>query len=168
MPSSRARVVLLLISIVALPAAAQNPPTPDTAEHHLPNVVVTADRVPGSLGTQSAIVTRVSPQDLLRQPVQHLTDGLRSVPGLIVLDAGAMGEQPRLIIRGFYGGGETDYAAVLMDGVPLTNLAAGLANWDVIPITAVRAIEVVRGSSSASYGDAAVGGVINILTAVDV
>ena len=150
------------------PAAAQNPPAPDTAEYHLPTVVVTADRVPGILGTQTAPVTRVSSEELLRQPVQRLIDGLRSVPGLIVLNAGAMGEQPRLIIRGFYGGGETDYAAVLMDGVPLTNLAAGLANWDVIPITAVRAIEVVRGSSSAFYGDAALGGVINILTNAEV
>ncbi len=147
---------------------AQDPPLPDTAEHRLANVVVTADRVPGNLGTQTALVTRIPSEELLRHPVQHLTDGLRSVPGLIVLNAGAMGEQPRLVIRGFYGGGETDYAAVLMDGVPLTNLAAGLANWDVIPITAIRAIEVVRGSSSALYGDAAVGGVINILTNADI
>ena len=166
--SSSAHIFLLLTAIVATRVAAQTPSVPDTAEHHLPNVVVTADRVPGILGTQTATVTRVSPEELLRQPVQRLTDGLRNVPGLIVLNAGAMGEQPRLIIRGFYGGGETDYAAVLLDGVPLTNLAAGLANWDVIPITAVRAIEVVRGSSSASYGDAAVGGVINILTNAEV
>ena len=114
------------------------------------------------------MVTRLSSEDLARQPVQHLTDGLRTIPGLIVLNAGAMGEQPRLVIRGFYGGGETDYSAVLMDGVPLSSLAAGVANWDVIPLTAVRAIEVVRGSSSALYGDAALGGVINILTDADV
>jgi outer membrane receptor protein involved in Fe transport len=161
-------MVFLLATIVAPPAAAQNTPASDTAEHQLPSVVVTADRVPGILGTHTAVVTRVSTEELLRQPVQHLTDGLRSVPGLIVLNAGAMGEQPRLVIRGFYGGGETDYAAVLMDGVPLMNLAGGLANWDVVPTTAVRAIEVVRGSSSALYGDAAVGGVINILTIADV
>jgi outer membrane receptor protein involved in Fe transport len=165
--SNSAYIILLLTTIVAPRLVAQNSPAPDTAENHLPSVVVTADRVPGNLGTQTAVVTRVSSDELLRQPVQHLTDGLRRVPGLIMLDAGAMGEQPRLVIRGFYGGGETDYAAVLMDGVPLTNLAAGLANWDVIPITAVRAIEVVRGSSSASYGDAALGGVINILTIED-
>lgn len=165
----RPAFIALLLAIVAPPVAAQNSQPPDTAGHQLPSVVVTADRVPGILGTHTAVVTRLSTQDLTRQPVQHLTDGLRGVPGLVVLDAaGAMGEQPRLIIRGFYGGGETDYAAVLMDGVPLTNLAAGLANWDVIPITAVRAVEVVRGSSSALYGDAAVGGVVNILTNADV
>jgi vitamin B12 transporter len=159
---------LTLIALVASVARAQNPTAPDTAGHSLPSVTITADRIPSDLGTSTAPVTRVSAEDLRRQPVQHLTDGLRSVPGLVVIDAGAMGEQPRLIIRGFYGGGETDYAAVLMDGVPVTSLASGLADWDIIPITAVRAIEVVRGSSSALYGDAALGGEINILTVADV
>ncbi len=155
----------LLFALVAPVARAQNP---DTARHSLPGVTITADRIPSDLGTSTAPVTRVSAEDLRRQPVQHLTDGLRSLPGLVVLDAAAMGEQPRLVIRGFYGGGETDYAAVLIDGVPITTLATGLANWDIIPITAVRAIEVVRGSSSALYGDAALGGVINILTVADI
>ncbi|HEX2693829.1 MAG TPA: TonB-dependent receptor plug domain-containing protein, partial [Gemmatimonadaceae bacterium] len=158
----------LLIALAAPVASAQNPSPPDTASHALPSVTITADRIPSDLGTSTAPVTRVSAEDLRRQPVEHLTDGLRSVPGLVVLDAGAMGEQPRLVIRGFYGGGETDYAAVLVDGVPVTTLATGLADWDLIPITAVRAIEVVRGSSSALYGDAALGGVINILTIADV
>jgi outer membrane receptor protein involved in Fe transport len=157
-----------LIALVAPVARAQNPTVPDTAGHSLPSVTITADRIPSDLGTSTAPVTRVSAGDLRRQPVQHLTDGLRGVPGLVVIDAGAMGEQPRLVIRGFYGGGETDYAAVLMDGVPITSLATGLADWDIIPITAVRAVEIVRGSSSALYGDAALGGVINILTVADV
>jgi len=113
------------------------------------------------------MVSRLSADALSRQPLQRLTDGLRSIPGLIVLNTGTMGDQPRLLIRGFYGGGETDYAAVLMDGVPLTTLAAGLANWDIIPIVAVRAIEVMPGSSSALYGDAALGGVINVITSAE-
>ncbi|HEY0527492.1 MAG TPA: TonB-dependent receptor [Gemmatimonadaceae bacterium] len=161
-------VAALLALFSAQVALAQTAPAPDTSAHPLASVTVTADRAPGVVGTHTATVTRIPQQDLIRQPVQHLTDALRRVPGLIVVNAGAMDEQPRLIIRGFYGGGETDYAAVLMDGVPLTSLATGLANWDIIPITAVRAIEVVRGSSSALYGDAAVGGVINILTVADI
>ncbi|HEY0528728.1 MAG TPA: TonB-dependent receptor [Gemmatimonadaceae bacterium] len=164
----RFSVAALLVLFTAPVAVAQTPLTPDTSAHPLASVTVTADRAPGVLGTHTATVTRIPQQDLIRQPVQHLTDALRSIPGLVVVNAGAMDEQPRLIIRGFYGGGETDYATVLMDGVPLTSLATGLANWDIVPVTAVRAIEVVRGSSSALYGDAAVGGVINILTVADI
>lgn len=165
MNSARAvNSALLLLTIVARAVVAQSPTAPDTAGHALPSVVVTADRVPGILGTHTGMVDRLSADALSREPMQRLTDGLRSVPGLIVLNAGTMGDRPRLLIRGFYGGGETDYASVLMDGVPLTTLATGLANWDVVPMAAVRAIEVVRGSSSALYGDAALGGVINIIT----
>ena len=126
--------------------------------------MVTADRRLGILGTQTGLVDRVSAEDMNRRPVQHLTEGLLSIPGVIVLHAGTMGDQPRLIMRGFYGGGETEYAAVLLDGVPLGALGSGVVSWDVIPLAAVREVEVVRGSSSALYGDAAVGGVINILT----
>src|SRR3954470_14868613 len=161
-------ITFALAGLVASTAGAQNPTAPDSLRHLLPSVTVTADRIPGDLGTSTAPVTRVPAQELNREPVQHLTDGLRNVPGIAVLDAGAMGEQPRVLIRGFYGGGETDYAAVLIDGVPVTTLATGLADWDIIPITAVRAIEVVRGSSSPLYGDAALGGVVNILTMADV
>ena len=156
------KCVLLLAA--ASRVAAQTPTVPDSAGQPLPSVVVTADRVPGILGTHTGMVNRLSADELSRQPLQRLTDGLRSVPGFIVLNAGSLGDQPRLVIRGFYGGGETDYAAVLMDGVPLTSLTAGLANWDIIPIVAVRAIEVMPGSSSALYGDAALGGVVNIIT----
>jgi iron complex outermembrane receptor protein len=156
------------LSIAVTRAAAQSPAASDTSTHTLPRVMVTADRRLGIIGTQTAMVDKVSSEDLNRQPVQHLTQGLQNVPGLVVLHAGAMGDQPRLIMRGFYGGGETDYAAVLLDGVPLSALASGLVGWDVIPLSAIRAIEVMRGSSSALYGDAAVGGVINILTVSEV
>jgi iron complex outermembrane receptor protein len=163
-----AQLPAFLLLAAGAPALAQTPPPSDTAANTLPVVVVTADRLPGILGTQTALVSRLSAGELNRQPLQRLTDGLQNVPGLVVLRAGAMGDQPRLIIRGFYGGGETDYAAVLLDGVPLGALASGLVGWDVIPLAAVRAIEVMRGSSSALYGDAAVGGVINILTVSEV
>ena len=156
--------VFLLLAIVAPAVVAQTPPVTDSSGHTLQSVVVTADRLPAILGTNTGMVNRLSGDALSRMPLQRFSDGLRSIPGLVVLNGGSMGDQPRLVIRGFYGGGETDYAAVLMDGVPLTSLSATMANWDIIPIVAVRAIEVMPGSSSALYGDAALGGVINIIT----
>jgi iron complex outermembrane recepter protein len=160
--------VFVLLTIVAPAVVAQTPPVPDSSGHPLPSVIVTADRVPAILGTHTGMVNRLSGDALSRMPLQRLTDGLRSIPGLIVLNGGSMGDQPRLVIRGFYGGGETDYAAVLMDGVPLTSLSATMANWDIIPIVAVRSIEVMPGSSSSLYGDAALGGVINIITSSEI
>ncbi len=145
-------------------ALAQTPPDTDTTAHALTSVIVTADRVSGILGTQTAMASRLAAETLQVQPIQRVSESLQNIPGLIVIPSGAMGEQPRLIMRGFYGGGETEYAAVLLDGVPLGALASGVVNWDIIPLSAVRAIEVVRGPSSALYGDAAVGGVINIQT----
>ena len=157
-------IVLLALSAAAPCASGQGAPAADTVAHALSRVVVTADRLSGVLGTQTAMVSQVSAEALHRQPIQRLTDGLSVIPGVAVLHSGSMGELPRLIMRGFYGGGETEYAAVLLDGVPLGALASGVVTWDLIPLAAVRAIEVVRGGSSALYGDAAVGGVINILT----
>jgi len=155
----------VLVFIVGSPLLAQAPSAPDTAAHTLSSVIVTADRIAGTLGTQTAMASRLSAEALQSQPIQRVSESLQNIPGLVVIPAGAMGEQPRLIMRGFYGGGETEYAAVLLDGVPLGALSSGVVHWDIIPLSAVRAIEVVRGPSSALYGDAAVGGVINIQTA---
>jgi outer membrane receptor protein involved in Fe transport len=83
------------------------------------------------------------------------------------LQGDGLGLAPRLIVRGFYGGGETDYATVLIDGVPATELVTGAVNWDLVPLQAIEAIEVVRGGSSPLYGDAAVGGVVNLITRRD-
>src|SRR5207248_926146 len=89
------------------------------------------------------------------------------VPGITVLQGDGIGLAPRLVVRGFYGGGETEYVTVLVDGVPLSQLATGQVNWDLIPLQAIESIEVVRGGASSLYGDAAVGGVVNLITRRD-
>jgi outer membrane receptor protein involved in Fe transport len=96
--------------------------------------------------------------------VATVAGALELVPGMVVLHSDALGDAPRLAIRGFYGGGETEYVTVLLDGVPLTGLATGQVNWDLVPLAALDAIEIVRGGSSAAYGDAAIGGVVNLIT----
>jgi outer membrane receptor protein involved in Fe transport len=132
--------------------------------HRLEAVVVTAERRSSPLATSSAAVTRLSAADLGSLPVATVSAALALVPGMVVLHSDALGDAPRLAIRGFYGGGETEYVTVLLDGVPLTGLATGQVNWDLVPLAALDAIEIVRGSASSAYGDAAVGGVVNLIT----
>ena len=165
-----AAVCALLLSAGALPAqsprrVADSVATSDSARsYRLDPVVVTAARVDAPLTTSAAAVTRLSGEALRRLPVKTVADALQYVPGMLVLQGDGLGLAPRLIVRGFYGGGETDYATVLIDGVPATQLATGSVNWDLVPLQAIESIEIVRGGASPLYGDAAVGGVVNLIT----
>jgi outer membrane cobalamin receptor len=157
----------LVLAIAALvPASAllaQRAPI-DTARS-LTTVVVTAERTPTSLTSSIASVTRLSASELAQTPRATLADVLRRAPGFAVIDVDGLGFDPQLMVRGFYGGGEAEYVIVLIDGRPVNQLQSGLVAWDVLPpLASVEAVEIVRGSASPLYGDAAIGGVINVIT----
>jgi outer membrane receptor protein involved in Fe transport len=159
----------LSLAIAALscasPALAQVTPQ-DTARSPILNtVVVTAERARTSLSSSVASVTRLSAADLAQTPRATLADVLRRAPGFAVIDFDGLGFDPQLMVRGFYGGGEAEYVVVLIDGRPVNQLQTGLVAWDVLPpLASVEAVEIVRGSASPLYGDAAIGGVINVIT----
>ena len=128
-------------------------------------VVATAERVSSSLRTSVAAVTRLGAAELARIPRATLADLLRLAPGISLVDFDGLGFDPQLMVRGFYGGGEAEYVVVLVDGRPINQLQTGVVAWDVLPpLAAIEAIEVVRGGASSLYGDAAIGGVINVIT----
>lgn len=152
-----------LILSLATPLAAQRPAPPDTVTR-LQAIVVTADRVEAPLAGSVAAVSVLQRPQLASVPHTTLTDALRQVPGIALVDLDGLGYDPQLMVRGFYGGGEAEYVLVLLDGKPLNGLQSGLVAWDAIPLAAAERVEVVRGAASALWGDAAVGGVINVVT----
>jgi outer membrane cobalamin receptor len=128
-------------------------------------VVATAERTRGSVSSSMAAVTRLAAEELARYPRATLADLLRLAPGFSTVDFDGLGFDPQLMVRGFYGGGEAEYVIVQVDGHPVNQLQTGLVAWDVLPpLAAIEAIEVVRGGASSLYGDAAIGGIINIIT----
>lgn len=136
-------------------------PSPPT----LGAVVVVAERTATPINQSTAAVTRLSAADISRLPYTTVADVLRHVPGIAVVDFDGAGRDPQLMTRGFYGGGEAEYVLVLVDGRPANLTHNGTVAWETLPpLSAIAAIEVVRGSASALYGDAAVAGVINIVT----
>ncbi|HVH11742.1 MAG TPA: TonB-dependent receptor plug domain-containing protein [Longimicrobium sp.] len=152
-----------LAACVAVPVAAQEPA--DTARViGLDAVVVTADRAPAPLATSTAAVSVLEGTELRRMPVRSLGDALRMVPGFSVIDFDGGGEDPKLTVRGFYGAGEAEYVTVLVDGRPLNAPHTGVVDWDLVPLAAIQSVEVLRGGASSLYGDAAVGGVVNVIT----
>jgi iron complex outermembrane receptor protein len=159
---------LVAITSLATSAAAQGRGSlPDSAGRtttRLEPVVVTAERTNTLVSVATAAVTRLSAERLRQLPVRTVADALGYVPGIVVLQGDGLGTAPRVVVRGFYGGGETEYLTVLVDGVPTTEMASGLVNWDLIPLQMVESIEVLRGGASSLYGDAALGGVVNLIT----
>jgi vitamin B12 transporter len=91
---------------------------PDTVT--LPPVVVTATRIPAALDAVPAAVTVLSGDHLRAQGIRTLAEALRTVPGAQVVETGSFGGQTSLFLRG----GESDYAKVLLDGVPLNQPGA--------------------------------------------
>ena len=166
----RAGWVLLAAVCGVLPTrgAAQRPePTePDSATVAvLEELVVTADRAATPIMWSIGAVTRLERRALRAADFGGVGEALRAVPGFHLVDPDGSGIDLQPIVRGFYGGGESEYLVILLDGEPLNALQSGLMSWDLISPVAIEAVEVVRGPSSSLYGDAAVAGVVNLVSA---
>jgi outer membrane receptor protein involved in Fe transport len=147
-------------------AQQREPPKPDSSEVALlEEVVVTADRAATPIGTAVGAVTRLDAADLDVTRFSGVAEALRLVPGFTMVDRDGSGLDPQPIVRGFYGGGEAEYVVVLVDGKPLNALQSGIMTWELLPPLSIEAVEVVRGGSSSLYGDAAIGGVVNFISA---
>lgn len=137
----------------------------DTIENYtFDEVVITANRYQNKILYSGAAVSSIDHKKIAQLPVTTLSETLRFLPGIYMASTDGMGLNPQVSIRGFFGGGEAEYMTVLVDGIPVNNLVNGLANWNVIPLGQVNRIEMLRGGSSPLYGDAAMGGVMNIRT----
>src|SRR5688572_10960219 len=116
-----------------------------TRSSTLSSVVVTAERARTTIAGSVSSVTRLSSLELARMPRVTVADLLRLAPGVAVIDLDGLGFDPQLMVRGFYGGGEAEYVAMLVDGRPVNQLQSGLIAWDVLPpLAAIEAIEIVR------------------------
>jgi outer membrane cobalamin receptor len=158
------KLSLILSTALAIAPTLVTGQTDTSRASRLDAVVITASRVPGTIATSTAAVSRIGAAALKRLPVRTLADALRFIPGMAFVNFDGMGYDPQLMLRGFYGGGEAEYVQLLLDGRPINALESGRATWDQIPISTIESIEVVRGGASAAWGDAALGGVINVRT----
>ncbi|HEU5184886.1 MAG TPA: TonB-dependent receptor [Gemmatimonadaceae bacterium] len=151
-----------LLIACAAQAAAQSDST--TSTHRLDATVVVAHRIPLDLRGSTAAVSVITRADLDRTQARTLPDALRYLPGLFFTSRDGGGALPVAMARGFFGGGENEYVLLLVDGVPVNTTRTTLVEWTSIPVAVIERIEVFRGSGSVLYGDAAIGGVINVIT----
>lgn len=130
-------------------------------------VVVTATRgATTGLGVPASVSVVGAPELERRGPVRA-GDAIVDVPGVYVRGAALGGSFPGtgqgvLSLRGIP---RTPRTLVMVDGQPVNNALSGGINVAGIPIGSVERVEVVRGPYSALYGGAAMGGVVNFVTA---
>jgi iron complex outermembrane receptor protein len=132
-------------------------------EQAFDTIVVTATRMRENVKSIAGAISVVDGEYVQRAQQQlALDESLVTVPGVFFQNRYNFAQDLRISIRGF--GSRSSFGVrgikIFVDDIPET-LADGQTQVDSIDLGSVRQIEVLRGSSSALYGNAA-GGVINI------
>ncbi len=122
--------------------------------------VVTATRSEQPVRASLAATTVIDREAIERSQASSLPELLRKVPGVTLSNNGGPGKNTTLFMRG----SESDHVLVLVDGVKVGSVSAGLAAFQDLPVELIERIEVVRGPRSSLYGSEAIGGVIQIFT----
>ena len=134
-------------------------------EQLLEGVVVTATRTRQRVEDAPAIVTVITRREMEMWGYQSVAEVLRHALGFYVIDDHAI---PNVAVRGVSAGlrGESGLIKVMIDGrsVAFRSTAGNWLGPELIPLTAVERIEIVRGPASAIYGADAFLGVINVIT----
>jgi len=136
----------------------QLPPPPQ-----LPEVVVTAARLPPAAGEAAFSVIRLDDEALRDQP--RLDEALATVPAVslfrrtssLAANPTTQGISLRAIAPS--GAGRT---LVTLDGVPLNDPFGGWVIWSQVPTESLSGLDIVRGSGAGPYGAGALTGVIQL------
>ena len=133
----------------------------------LPAEVVTAARTPQP-AEQVAVAVRTFDSDMLRAaPAATLDGALRSVPGFSLFRrSDSFSANPTaqgVSLRGL-GPSGASRSLVLLDGVPLNDPFGGWVAWTKVARENLARVEVVPGGGASAWGNAALGGVVQVLT----
>ncbi|QUS55100.1 TonB-dependent receptor plug domain-containing protein [Pseudovibrio brasiliensis] len=121
-------------------------------------IVVTAARGEQSLDEVTRSVAVVDSEQIERAVADSVTEVLRDVPGIKIVDSGTQGMK-RISIRGE----AAIRNVVLIDGQEISDHSSYGPLFLIAPEDIER-IEVVKGPGSVLHGSKAIGGVVNIIT----
>lgn len=140
---------MLLFCSISLEGAAQEPIV----------IVVTGSLVAQQATTTPTVIEVVVPEE--KAPQTTAAQIIAEIPGV---DLRANMATPGGVNTTRIWGSTASQVLILLDGIPLNSSWDGVYDLSLLPAEAIERIEVQKGGSSALYGSAAVGGVINIIT----
>src|SRR4029077_7408323 len=91
---------------------------------------------------------------------ERVSDALREVPGLAVVQTGTPGQLTSVFMRGL----PSQDMQVLLDGIPINQGLAGQFDFANLTTDNIDRIEIARGPQSTVYGPHALAGVVQIFT----
>jgi vitamin B12 transporter len=148
-------VVLLFVLLPSFSRAADPAPV-----ESLPPMVVTATRTEVPLNQLTTSLTVITAEDIRERQAELVSEVLRDVAGVNVVQTGSMGTATSVFIRG----SASNQVLVLIDGVEINSTTTGAYDFANLTTENIDRIEVLRGAGGTLYGSQAIGGVINIIT----
>ena len=167
-PNINKQKVILQISHIAYESIEKNINLSDTSVlkiylipkvFHTKDIVVTASRRMQNVQEVTNSVFVLDNKSMQLTSSFDFEQILTQVPGIEVADE-------TISIRGSDGFdfGLGSRNLLLLDGLPLISADNGDAKLNLVPISTIESVEIVKGAGSALYGSSAIGGVINIVT----
>ncbi|TFW25240.1 TonB-dependent receptor plug domain-containing protein [Duganella callida] len=159
--SAQPRLLLTAISLAVL-ALANQASAQNAEDANMTRVEVTGSSIKRVANEESLPVTTLKAEDLVKQGMTTLADFMMALPQSASLAPSNAGSGTNINLRGL----GVNRTLVLLNGRRLANeaIADGYANLDVIPLSAVARVEVLRDGASSIYGSDAIGGVVNFIT----
>ena len=151
-------LVLGVLAFVLLSSAESADDTPETeGAVELEPVVVTATKTPQRLEDTPVITNLITRAEIEATGAENIGEVLEHTAGVIIhRDGHGDGVQ----LQGL----DSEYVLILVDGEPQVGRIAGKLDMARLAVENVERIEIVKGATASLFGNAALGGVINIIT----
>jgi outer membrane cobalamin receptor len=122
-------------------------------------VVVSATRSEAATSTLGTTISVLDHERIDERDASSTLNLFQDLPGVATARTGGVGSQGSLFVRG----GESRFARVIVDGVPVNQPGGAYDFGDAVPLAWDR-IEMVRGAASSLYGTDALAGVVQFVT----
>ncbi|MFI5238012.1 MAG: TonB-dependent receptor plug domain-containing protein, partial [Ignavibacteriales bacterium] len=122
-------------------------------------VIVTAGKYEQKKSDLTVSSEVIHSEEFENRNFSNLEDAIRFVPGVTMTD-------DQISIRGSngYSRGTGARALMAIDGLPFYTGDTGEIVWEMIPVTELSRVEIIKGAASSLYGSAAIAGVLNSIT----
>ena len=132
----------------------------DSINASLDTLVVTATRSAEKIKDVPARISVISKSEIAKNPALNLNDLVKQDAALNVVQTGGLGQTTSIFTRGT----SSNHTLVLKDGAALIEGINGKNNTELLDLSDIGQIEILKGPASVQYGSDAIGGVIQLLT----